>query len=174
MAEFQGIVRVAGRDIKGELTVARALSQIKGIGISLSQALSMIITEKLNIPENKKIGEFSHEEIKKVEEIIDNPEKYKLPNWILNRRKRSEEGTDTHLVSAERDFQISQDISMEKKIKSYRGIRHMFGYKCRGQRTRRSAKVGRKGRAVGVVRKKQQPQKTKKKTGGDKGGKKKK
>jgi len=170
MAEFQGIIRVAGKDVKGELNIARALTQIKGIGINLSETLSKIIEKKLGIPMSSKIGELEHEQIKKIEELILQPEKQGIPGWALNRK--GESGEDLHLLGAERDFQVSQDISKQKKIKSYRGMRHMFGFKCRGQRTRGSAKTGRKGKAVGVVRKKQQPQK-KKGAGGDKGGKKK-
>jgi small subunit ribosomal protein S13 len=38
-----------------------------------------------------------------------------------------------------------------KKIKSYKGIRHMFNLPVRGQRTKGNF---RKGKSVGVVRKK--------------------
>jgi len=43
------------------------------------------------------------------------------------------------------------DIERLIKMKAYRGVRHARGKKVRGQRTR---STGRKGRTVGVVRRK--------------------
>jgi small subunit ribosomal protein S13 len=45
------------------------------------------------------------------------------------------------------DFMISNDIEREKAVMSWRGYRHMFGLRVRGQCTRTT---GRKGGAVGV------------------------
>lgn len=56
-------------------------------------------------------------------------------------------GTDKHLITSDLDFTISNDIEREKSVMSWRGYRHMFGLKVRGQHTRTS---GRKGGAVGV------------------------
>jgi small subunit ribosomal protein S13 len=58
-------------------------------------------------------------------------------------------GTDRHLITSDLDFTISNDIEREKSVMSWRGYRHMFGLKVRGQHTRTS---GRKGGAVGVKR----------------------
>jgi small subunit ribosomal protein S13 len=56
-------------------------------------------------------------------------------------------GADKHLITSDLDFTISNDIEREKSVMSWRGYRHMFGLKVRGQHTRTS---GRKGGAVGV------------------------
>ena len=58
-------------------------------------------------------------------------------------------GSDKHLVTSDLDFTISNDIEREKSVMSWRGYRHMFGLKVRGQHTRTS---GRKAGAVGVKR----------------------
>lgn len=58
-------------------------------------------------------------------------------------------GSDKHLITSDLDFTISNDIEREKSVMSWRGYRHMFGLKVRGQHTRTS---GRKGGAVGVKR----------------------
>jgi small subunit ribosomal protein S13 len=70
-----------------------------------------------------------------------------VPNWYLNRRKDMDTGTDVHLITSDLDFTKSNDIEREKSIMSWRGYRHMFGLRVRGQRTRNT---GRKQTAVGV------------------------
>jgi len=164
--EFQGIVRIAGKDIKGEYKIAKALAKIKGVGNNLADSICKIAQEKFKITGNEKIGDLDPKQVKELEDIVFNPLKYGLPRWSLDKRSDPGDGKDKHLVMADYDFELMQELSMQKKIKSYRGIRHMFGHKCRGQRTKHSGKTGRKGRALGVVKKKQQPQK--KKTAGGK------
>jgi len=52
-----------------------------------------------------------------------------------------------HLITSDIALTVRNDIEREKTTNSWRGIRHMFGLKVRGQRTRTT---GRKGGAVGV------------------------
>ena len=78
---------------------------------------------------------------------------------MVNRRKDIETGEDRHLVGVDLKFMQEQDIKRMIKIKSYKGVRHMFGLPVRGQRTRSSF---RGGRTVGVIRKKMMPATTKK------------
>jgi small subunit ribosomal protein S13 len=58
-------------------------------------------------------------------------------------------GEDMHLVTSDIAFNIRNDVEREKALFSWRGYRHMYGLKVRGQRTRCS---GRKGGAVGVAK----------------------
>jgi small subunit ribosomal protein S13 len=51
------------------------------------------------------------------------------------------------LLTSDLDLTISNDIEREKTVYSWRGYRHMFGLRVRGQCTRTT---GRKGGAVGV------------------------
>jgi small subunit ribosomal protein S13 len=56
-------------------------------------------------------------------------------------------GSDFHLITSDVDFNIRNDIEREKSMNSWRGFRHTYGLKVRGQSTRTT---GRKGGAVGV------------------------
>ncbi len=145
--EIKGIVRIAGTDIDGNRPVYIGLRKVKGISFMFSNAICKV----LGLDPKAKIGSLSEETIKKIEDVINNPQKYGIPSWLLNRRKDWKTGKDLHLVSSDLEFAQKQDIKRLIDIKAYRGIRHMYGLKVRGQRTR---STGRKGRTVGVVRKK--------------------
>ena len=66
-----------------------------------------------------------------------------------SRQKDVETGDDMHLVTSDIAFNLRNDIEREKGVFSWRGYRHMYGLKVRGQRTRCT---GRKGGAVGVAK----------------------
>ena len=144
--EFQHIIRFAGTDIEGTQPVTYALTNVKGIGIKLANA----IVEKAGIDPATRMGLLSSAEVEKLEEIITNPVKYDIPMWLLNRRKDLETGKDTHLLSSDLVLQTKNDIDQMKKIRSWKGIRHSYGLKVRGQRTKTT---GRKGKAIGVKKK---------------------
>jgi len=91
----------------------------------------------------------SPEQIKSIENVIKNPSTSNFPSWFLNRRKDVETGEDKHLITSDIAFTVRNDVEREKTSGSWRGIRHMFGLKVRGQRTRCT---GRKGGAVGVAK----------------------
>jgi small subunit ribosomal protein S13 len=94
-----------------------------------------------------RIGFLTEKEVSDIEGAIKNPSVMGIPNWYLNRRKDSDTGSDKHLITSDLDFTISNDIEREKTVYSWRGYRHMFGLRVRGQCTRTT---GRKGGAVGV------------------------
>jgi small subunit ribosomal protein S13 len=150
--EVKGIIRIAGADLKGENQLFTSLQRIKGVGGTLANAVCRIH----NFDRKRKVGTLTESEIKKIEETLKNPTKFGIPVWMINRRKDPESGQDRHLVEPDLTFTQQQDIKKMIKIKSYRGVRHMFGLPTRGQRTRSSF---RKGRTVGVVRKKAMPAK---------------
>ena len=152
--QVRGIVRIAGTDVKGENLLFASLQKIKGVGGSLANAVCKV--HKLD--RNRKIGTLTDGEIKKIEETLKNPEKFGIPSWTFNRRKDLETGEDKHIVGPDLKFTQEQDVKKMIRIKSYKGVRHMFGLPVRGQRTRSSF---RKGRTVGVVRKKVMPGKKK-------------
>jgi len=153
MAEqVKGIVRIIGADVKGEAQLFTSLQKIKGVGGSLANAVCKV--HKLD--RNRKIGTLTDEEIKKIEETLKKPEKFGIPSWMFNKRKDLETGENKHIVGPDLKFTQEQDIKRMIKIKSYKGVRHMFGLPVRGQRTKSSF---RKGRTVGVVRKKVMPAK---------------
>ena len=121
------------------------LTQIKGVGYMFANS----IINSLKINSELRIGNLSNEQIKSIENIIQNPSSSNFPSWFLNRRKDIETGEDKHLITSDIDFTVRNDVEREKTTGSWRGYRHMFGLKVRGQRTRCT---GRKGGAVGVAK----------------------
>lgn len=153
--EIKGMIRIAGTDIKGDVLLFVSLQKIKGISGVLANAICRIH----NLEYNRKVGSLTEREIKKIENILENPSKFGIPTWMLNRRKDPETGEDQHLIGANLTFTQKQDVKKMMNMKTYRGVRHMFGLPVRGQRTRSSF---RRGTTVGVVRKKSKPAKKKK------------
>lgn len=149
---FQYIVRIAGRDIKGERSVKLALADISGIG----DRLSSILIKKFSLIPDQKIGELSEDKILEIRNYVENKEYKDLPSWLLNHRKDISTGKDFNLLSNDLNLQINDDINLMKKMRSYRGIRHETGHKVRGQKTRSN---GRHGLSMGVIRRKEEPKK---------------
>lgn len=147
MVEMRQIVRIITSDIPGGKQLQHALTSVSGISFPYANA----ICNALNIQKTKKVGLCSPEEIKKIEEAIKNPEKHGIPSYLVNRRKDYESGKDKHIVTAELKLTKEFDVKRFKRIKSYRGIRHALGLPLRGQRTQSNF---RKGKAVGVSKKK--------------------
>jgi small subunit ribosomal protein S13 len=142
-ADYKHILRIAGKDIEGNKKIIVALSKVKGIGYNFSQVLLQL----LNINPNIRVGFLTDKELAEIEASIKNPTKSGVPEWYLNRRKDMDTGSNQHLITSDLDFMISNDIDREKNVMSWRGYRHMFGLRVRGQRTRTT---GRRGGAVGV------------------------
>lgn len=148
---FRRIIRILDTDVDGELPLVYGLSFVKGVGYSFALAVCRV----LNMDPMMKIGYLKDEEIKALEAVVKNPAEYKIPHWLYNRRKDVVTGSDIHLYGAQLIFYVKEDIEREKRIKSWRGIRHALGLKVRGQRTRTT---GRSGITVGVRKKKQTQQ----------------
>ncbi len=142
-----GIVRFAEADLIGTKKLANALLRVKGIG----QPLAHSIVKVSGLDPDKMVGALTDEEVKKLEDIALNPEKYGIPSFMLNRRKDPVTGENTHKLSSELIFTKKSDIDQMRKIQCYKGVRHQLGLPVRGQRTRSSF---RKGGKVGVVKKK--------------------
>jgi small subunit ribosomal protein S13 len=151
----RNIVRVGGKDLDGDVKLQRGIRDIRGVGFTLASAAA-----KVSGLADRKIGELKEDEIKKVEDIVENPAKYGIPSWMYNRRLDPESGGDGHNISAKLELRQKMDINELKKRKCYRGIRHIQGLPVRGQRTRSSF---RKSATVGVSRAKAKPGETKKK-----------
>ncbi|HDD70355.1 30S ribosomal protein S13 [Candidatus Bathyarchaeota archaeon] len=144
--EFRHIVRIIDTDVDGTLKAPYALTKIKGVNLNLAN----VILKKAGINADVRAGFLTETEVEKIEEIIKDPARHGLPSWLLNRRKDLKTGKDMHLISADLVLRTKMDIDQMKEIKSWRGYRHAYGLKVRGQRTRTT---GRKGKAVGVRRK---------------------
>lgn len=134
-----------GNDIPGEKKIIIGLTQIKGIGFNFATA----ILDSLKINPNSNVGYLSDSDVQAIEKLITDPSSSNFPTWFLNRRKDVETGKDMHLLTSDIDFTLRNDIERERITNSWRGYRHLYGLKVRGQRTRCT---GRKGGAVGVAK----------------------
>ncbi|HUS88840.1 MAG TPA: 30S ribosomal protein S13, partial [Desulfosporosinus sp.] len=135
-----------GTDLEGTQPVTYALTSIKGVGIKLANA----VIEKSGISPEARMGFLSNADVEKIEDIIKNPTTYGIPSWLLNRRKDLETGKDLHILGSDLTLQTKNDIDQMKQIRSWKGFRHSYGLKVRGQRTKTT---GRKGKAIGVKKK---------------------
>lgn len=145
--EFIHIVRIAGTDIDGNKPLKMGLLKVKGI----SHAFAHAIVEVSNLDGRTKLGNLSDTDIEKINDVIENLDKYNIPSWMYNRKRDLETGKNIHMTMSDLDLRFRDDINRLQRIKSYRGFRHRFGLPCRGQRTKASF---RKGAVLGVVRKK--------------------
>lgn len=111
---------------------------VKGIGYNTAR----IILMKLNIDKDKRLGELTDHEIKKIEEILSNKKLEALPSWIYNRRKDFDTGLDLHYVTSDLVFVVRNDIEREKKLKSWRGVRHSLGLRLGGKEQELQVELG--------------------------------
>lgn len=149
--ELQHIIRIANTDLDGTQKIVYALTNIKGIGIKLAN----VIVKKANINPKTRVGFLSETEVEKIKGIIKDLKKHGVPSWLLNRAKDSQTGKHLHLIGSDLILQTKTDIDQMKDIRSWRGFRHAYGLKVRGQRTRTT---GRTGKAIGVKFKKTRTQ----------------
>jgi small subunit ribosomal protein S13 len=148
--ELRGIVRIAGKDVKGEISLRRALIYVTGIGHTMANVASSVIKRELSIDPDAPVGEYSDAQIEKIDNILFNLQDHKLPTFLLNRNKDFMGGKNRHVIMNDLVFEVTQDVEREKKLYTWKGYRHAYGQKVRGQRTKNT---GRSGMAVGVLRK---------------------
>ncbi|MCS6808444.1 MAG: 30S ribosomal protein S13 [Candidatus Kapabacteria bacterium] len=121
------MARIAGVDLPKNKHAFIGLQYIFGIG----RARAFEILEKANVLSNKRVSEFTDEEIARLRQIIQN-------EYSVEGQLRSE---------------IALDIKRLMDIGCYRGLRHRRGLPVRGQRTRTNSRT-RKGRRKTVAGKK--------------------
>jgi len=143
--EYNHIIRIIGNDIPGDKKVLVGLTQIRGVGYNFANA----VLDSLKIDPNTNMGYLSDSQVQSIEQILNDPLSANFPTWFVNRRKDMETGNDKHLITSDIEFTVRNDVERERLTASWKGYRHMFGLKVRGQRTRTS---GRKGGAVGVAK----------------------
>ena len=141
--EYRHIVRIAGKDVPGAKKMIIGVSQVRGIGYNFAKA----ILDVLKIDQNSNIGFLTESQVEQIEKVMKDPSSINIPSWFLNRRKDIDSGENLHLITSDIEFNVRNDIEREKNTSSWRGFRHTYGLKVRGQRTRTT---GRKGGAVGV------------------------
>ncbi len=132
--------------VDGNAKIEYALTQIKGIGKRFAQ----IIVKKASINPSTRIGALSEKEINLIEDIVSDPLKYEIPSYLLNRQKDIVHGDDKQILGNQLEITVKRDIDRMKRMRSYKGIRHHYGLKVRGQRTK---STGRHGLVIGFQRK---------------------
>jgi small subunit ribosomal protein S13 len=136
------IIRIMQTDVPGDKNLYTGLTRIKGVSWSISNALCII----LKLDKTRKIETLSKEEIAKIEEAL---KEAKFPKFLLNRRNDFATGKDEHLFGTNLDMVKELDIKRLKKIRSWRGLRHVQGQPTRGQSTKAHFRSNRK-RGVGL------------------------
>ena len=142
----QKIIRILQKDIEGGMTIYSGLTQIKGVSCGLANA----VCKKLKIDKTRKVDSLSETEIKKIEEFLKNPD---VSGFLKNRQNDFETGEDKHLTGSDLELRKEFDIKRLKKIKSYRGFRHIAGLPTRGQRTKSNFRKNR-AKGSGIKKKK--------------------
>ncbi|KAL8370901.1 hypothetical protein RB595_000980 [Gaeumannomyces hyphopodioides] len=175
-SNFQFILRLLNTNVDGKQKIVYALTKIKGVG----RRYSNLVVKKADVDLNKRYGsslgafgsrrgsvipngmlthfldgnsagELTSEELERVVTILQNPTQYKIPAWFLNRQRDIVDGKDSQLLANGVDSKLRDDLERLKKIRAHRGLRHYWGLRVRGQHTKTT---GRRGRTVGVSKKK--------------------
>lgn len=150
-ASEKRIIRIADTDIDGSKKITDALKLINGISFSYSNAIIRV----LGVSEAKKLQDLDEQTMEKLRDIMKNPHKNGIPNWMYNWRRDEATGLDSHLIGNELKSKQTLHIQTIKGTRSYKGYRHSFNYKLRGQRVKsRGANFkGRIGTSLGVTKK---------------------
>ena len=143
--EFKHMVRITRKDVDGNRTIVTALTEIKGVG----KAFALAICKVLDLDQEQQIGYIDEDSVNKIEEVLENPQEFGIPEWLLNRRIDYETGETKHLIESDLNMTLRDDLNRMKKIRSYKGKRHEVGLPVRGQRTKSTF---RHGSSVGVSR----------------------
>lgn len=145
--DFQHILRMQNTNVNGKHKVAFALRVIKGIG----RRFGHLVCKIAQIDLHRRAGELTEEEMNRISDIFAKPLDYGIPKWFLNRQRCIKDGTYSQLIANMVDTRLREDLERMKKIKKHRGLRHHFGLKVRGQKTK---STGRRGATLGVAKKK--------------------
>jgi len=122
------MARIAGVDVPVNKRGVIALTYIFGIGRSSAQD----ILSKAGVDSNKKVSEYTDDELNAVRNIIS--EEYKVEGVLKS--------------------EVQMNIKRLLDIGCYRGLRHRKGLPVRGQRTKNNCRT-RKGKRKTVAGKKQ-------------------
>lgn len=145
--DFRFILRIFNTNVDGKQKIPYAIRKVRGIG----RRFALIVTQKAGLNPNARSGELSEEQIEKIVDVCNNPLKYGIPEWFLNRRKDPKDGTFSQQIANGIDTKLRDDLEKMKRMKLHKGLRHYFGLRVRGQHT---CSTGRRGKTVGVDKKK--------------------
>ena len=123
------MIRIAGIDLPEQKKIQTALRYIFGVGPQLSSD----ILKEANVDPDKRTRDLNADEVNRIQRVME-----RFP------------------VEGDLRRIVGENIDRLRRIKSYRGIRHMQKLPTRGQRTKtngRTARGGGKRRTVGAMTK---------------------
>lgn len=121
--------RLVGVDIPENKKVLYSLTAIYGVGKSVSAK----VLASAGVDPDKRTRDLTQDEVGKINKMLEN-----------------------FITEGDLRRQVNENIQRLKRIKCYRGIRHILKLPVRGQRTKtnsRNARGGQKRRAVGALSK---------------------
>ena len=121
--------RILGVDIPENKKVLYALQSLYGVG----KQIAAVVLRESQVDPDKRAKELNNDEIGRIQRVLD---KYELEGDLRRH--------------------INDNIDRLKRIKAYRGLRHIMKLPARGQRTKtnsRSARGGAKRKTVGAMTK---------------------
>ncbi len=125
-------------NVDGRIKIVYALTTIRGVG----RRYANLVCKKADINLNKRAGELTQEELERVVQIMQDPTKYKVPAWFLNRQKDLDDGKDYHVLANNLESKLRDDIEKLKKMRAHRGLRHSWNLRVRGQHTKTTGRRG--------------------------------
>merc|ERR1711874_889930 len=99
---FQHILRIANTNVDGKNRIMYALTAIKGIG----RRFSNVVCKKADVDLKKRAGELSNAEIDKLITVVQHPRQFRIPTWMLNRRKDVKDGRFYQIFSNALDAKL--------------------------------------------------------------------
>ncbi len=158
---FRHIVRIANVDLPGNKRLEVALTAIKGVGMNFAHVLCTVA----GVDKHLKAGYLHDQQIAALNKAATTFEG--IPTWLYNHQKEYDSGQDKHLITGTLMFAQDNDLKRMKRMKSYKGVRHIRGLPVRGQRTKSNFRKN-KGKVVGVAKKKAEAAAAKEKDKGSK------
>ena len=113
------MARIAGVDLPRRKKVLWALPYIYGIGLTASKN----ILTKIKIDPDTRTDDLTDDEVARLKREIE----------------------ENHTVEGDLRREVAMNIDRLKRIRCFRGLRHLRGLPCRGQRTKTNART-RRGR----------------------------
>lgn len=122
------MLRISGVDIPEQKKLIFALCYIHGVG----RRVAADVVKRANLDENKRARDLTSEEVGRIQTIL-----------------------DQYVIEGDLKRKVADDIDRLRRIRCFRGLRHMAGLPARGQRTRTNSRSvrGNKRQTIGSMTK---------------------
>merc|ERR1711862_256445 len=118
------------------MAISYSLCHIAGFGKRISRVLCGVC----GFETLERVGTFTGEELGRLVEISESIQYYKLPKWILNNRNSETVLSDSHISGLRVRTRIMNEIKKLQSLRLFRGIRHFWHLRLRGQHTKSSGR----------------------------------